>query len=161
MPNGSEQRIELTDFLNVNMHRATRKLTLMFHREVLRPEGLTIQEWRALANLGTYGTCHLRKLSRLARLDASHVSKAALELERKGLIQRHDDARDHRRKQMTVTDEGLATIYRIWPKAMALSARVEALIGKTKYKALNSALLAILEIEDLTLEPSEHVDIAT
>ena len=123
----SGAEIELGDFLNINMHRATRKLTLMFHRDVLRPEGLSIQEWRSLLNLGKFGDCHLRELSRLAGLDASYVSKATLELEKKGLVRSYDDSTDPRRKRLTVTKKGSAKIDRIWPQAVALSGRVYCL----------------------------------
>ena len=149
--------IQLVDFLNISMHRATRKLTLMFVRDVLRPEGLTIQEWRSLLYLRKFGNRHLRDLARLAGLDPSHVSKAVADLQRKGLVQASDDKTDGRRKQLAVTENGLAAIDRIWPQAIGLSDRIEADIGKAKFQALKAGLVAILEIEDLSSEGLNRV----
>lgn len=150
--------IELADFLNIKMHRATRKLTLMFVRDVLQPEGLTIPEWRTLLYLGKYGDRHLRALARTAGLDPSHVSKAAVELEHKGLVHTCRDDRDKRRKRLTVTKKGFAKIERIWPQATGLSSRIEAEIGSKKYSALKAALLAIIEIDELAAEGLNQFD---
>lgn len=152
-----DQNIQPMDFLNINMHRATRKLTLMFIRDVLRPEGLTVQEWRSLFYLHKFGGRHVRDLARLAGLDPSHVSKAAVELQKKGLLSVTGDERDGRRKLLAVTKKGLAVVDRVWPQAVGLSSRIEADIGKTKYRALKAGLVAILEIDDLSSEGLNQV----
>lgn len=158
MPEALGDGIDFDDFLNIAMSRATRRLQLMFQREVLRPEDLTIQEWRVLLNLARHGGCHLRELSRLASWDASHVGKAALALEKKGLVSRSDDSRDGRRKRLAVTAPGRAAVGRVWPRALALSARVEAGIGKTRYRALKAALAAILALEDEAISGAPATD---
>ncbi|MDE0520599.1 MAG: MarR family winged helix-turn-helix transcriptional regulator [Boseongicola sp.] len=133
-------------FININMDRAVRRLRAMFRGAALQQEGLSIQEWRALLNLARFGDCHLRELARLASLDATHTGRAALELERKGLIRRSDDEHDGRRKRLRVTNVGHEVVDRVWAKALKLDARVQSRLGKTRYNAVKEALVILLEM---------------
>ena len=138
--------IEFGAFININLDRAMRRLRAVFRAEALHEEGLSVQEWRALLNLARFGDCHLRELARLAGLDATHTGRAALELERKGLIRRSDDERDSRRKRLCVTKVGHEVVDRVWAKALRLDARVRSRLGKTRYNAVKEALVILLEL---------------
>lgn len=138
--------IDFDAFININMDRAVRRLRAMFRADALQEEGLSVQEWRALLNLARFGNCHLRELARLASLDATHTSRAAMELERKGLIRRSDDENDGRRKRLRVTKVGHEVVNRVWAKALNLEARVQSRLGKTRYNAVKDALAILLEM---------------
>ena len=138
--------IDFGAFININMDRAVRRLRAVFRAEALHEEGLSVQEWRALLNLARFGDCHLRELARLASLDATHTGRAALELERKGLIRRSDDEHDGRRKRLHVTNAGHEVVDRVWAKALKLDARIQSRLGKTRYNAVKEALAILLEM---------------
>lgn len=138
--------IDFGAFININMDRVVRRLRAMFRADALHEEGLSVQEWRALLNLARFGDCHIRELARLASLDATHTSRAALELEKKGLIRRSDDENDGRRKRLCVTRVGHEVVDRVWAKALDLDARVQSRIGKTRYNAVKEALDILLEM---------------
>lgn len=146
--NGKPRKdIIFSEYVNIAMDRARRVLRNRFEVEALQKESLSISEWRALLNLARYGDCHLREVSRLATLDASNTSKAAVALEAKNLIRRYDDNGDARRKRLTVTDEGHRVVDRVWARAVDIDGEVCDLIGKTRYKALKEALAMIIEDE--------------
>lgn len=151
--------IDFGAFININMDRVVRRLRAMFRAEALHEEGLSVQEWRALLNLARFGDCHLRELARLASLDAAHTSRAATELERKGLIRRSDDESDGRRKRLCATRVGHEVVDRVWTKALRLDARVQSRLGKTRYNAVKEALVILLEMS-AEEEATEEVHVA-
>ncbi len=138
--------IDFDAFINIGMDRAIRRLRAMFQEDALSEEGLSVQEWRALLNLARFGDCHLRELSRLASLDATHAGRSALGLEKKGLICRYDDTKDGRRKRLCATEEGHEVVDRVWGKALGLDARVKEQLGKTRYRAVKEAARILMEM---------------
>ncbi|MEL7343944.1 MAG: MarR family winged helix-turn-helix transcriptional regulator [Pseudomonadota bacterium] len=139
--------IDFRDFVNIDLNRAMRSLRDAFQVRALNETGLNLQEWRALLNLARFGDSHLRELARLDSLDAAHTGRAVLELEKKGLIRRQDDAADSRRKRLAVTPQGHAVVDEVWAKARALDEDVKLRVGKTRHKALKESLALILEME--------------
>lgn len=140
--------LEFDAFINIDLNRAMRSLQATFQKDALNDSGLSLQEWRSLLNLARFGDSHLRELARLASLDATHTSRAALGLEKKGLIKRYEDTADSRRMRLAVTAKGHALVDDIWSKALALDDTVKAKIGKTRYKALKESLKLIMEISE-------------
>lgn len=147
MPEKPREDIRFDDFVNIDLTRATRHLQATFQSCALTETGLNLQEWRSLLNLARYGDSHLRELARRASLDATHTSRAALALEKKGLIRRYDDVKDSRRKRLAVTPDGHAMVDAVWAKALGLDAEVRAQLGKTRYRALREALQMIMQME--------------
>jgi len=156
MPEKPREDIQFGDFVNIDLTRATRHLQAVFQGRALTETGLSLQEWRSLLNLARFGDSHLRELARRASLDATHTSRAALELEKKGLIRRYDDAKDSRRKRLAVTPDGHALVDQVWAKALDLDAEVRAQLGKTRYRALREALQLIMEMETDALDATKH-----
>ncbi|MEX0287005.1 MAG: MarR family winged helix-turn-helix transcriptional regulator [Paracoccaceae bacterium] len=122
--------LDMGAFLNIRLIRTASKVALLFQREALRPNGLSVQEWRVLLNVAKLGDCHLRELSRIATIDPSHVSRGAKALEQRGLIQRNPDPDDARRTRLSVTDEGTELVDKIWPLAIDLNRRFAEEIGE-------------------------------
>ena len=160
MTHKDEKPYDYSAFTNIFLNRASLGMQKIFTRDSLVPAGLAVQEWRAFLNLAQYGNCHLRELARLASLDASHASRATLELERMGYIRRYDDAADARRKRLVITDEGQKVVDDIWAEALELDARLEAGIGRTRYKNLKAALVAVMEFSQRELEGASGLDAA-
>ena len=135
------------DFINIRMWRALRALQINFQNQTLDKSGISLQEWRCLVNLARVGNVHLRELARLANLDATYTSRAALELESKHLIRRYDDPKDARRKRLEITDAGQNIVNEIWSRARELDKKIQAKIGKVRFRALKEALEMIKAID--------------
>lgn len=127
-------------FLNVRLIRTASKLALLFQRRALRPNGLSVQDWRVLINVARLGNCHLRELSRIATTDAGHASRSTKTLESQGLISRYPDPDDGRRTRLTLTPEGHAMVDLIWPMALDLNRQINDAIGADRMHALCDAL---------------------
>ncbi len=126
--------LDMGAFLNVRLIRTAAKLALLFQRQALRPNGLTVQDWRVMVNLAKIGDCHLRELSRFATIDPSHVSRGTKALSERGLIHRYPDPKDGRRTRLCLTEVGKELIDRIWPQALQLNDQIEASIGKAPFR---------------------------
>lgn len=146
-----DSKIEFDDFLNIRANRVANGLSLVFQRETLRPAGLSIQEWRVLLNLRRVGDCHLRKLTRLARVDVGHTSRAIKSLEAKDLIAAYDDSKDSRCKLLSVTEKGKKVVAEIWPRALDLNSRIESHVGKIRFRNFKLVLNEIHEYTDQVL----------
>ena len=154
-----EPEIDFDDFLNIRTNRVASGLSLVFQRESLRPAGLSIQEWRALLNLTLAGDCHLRGLARMARLDVGHISRATSSLEEKDLIRSYEDSNDMRRKLLSVTQKGKATVAEVWPKALDLNHRIEQRVGKTRFRNFKLVLRDINAYTDELLGGVDELNI--
>ncbi len=53
--------LDMGAFLNVRITRTAARLSVLFQREALRPNNLSLQEWRVLLNLAKLGNCHLTR----------------------------------------------------------------------------------------------------
>ena len=144
---------EFDDFINVPLIRAARRLQLHFYKTALMPLDLSIQEWRTLLNLKKLGDTHLRELARFGHLDPTHVSRVAVQLEKRGLIKRYNDPQDSRRKRLAITNDGSQLVSHIWPSAKALTQAVRNELGETQYGALQQALATILEADTFMNDP--------
>lgn len=57
-------------------------------RKALRPEGLTIQEWRVLRALARKGGANLAQMIDDSVQDSAHASRTVTKLEKRKLVQR-------------------------------------------------------------------------
>ncbi|MEL7344604.1 MAG: MarR family winged helix-turn-helix transcriptional regulator [Pseudomonadota bacterium] len=147
MPGSPRDDLVFDDFINIDLNRGMRRLQQIFYRKALQDSGLSLQEWRSLLTVARYGDTHVRELARLASLDATHTGRAALVLEKRGLIRRYADPNDSRRMRLVATAQGHEMVDTIWVKARAIDTQVKDKIGRTRYRALREALKLILEME--------------
>lgn len=77
--------------------------------------GLTVAEWRVLAQLANESPASVRKLAEHAWVDRAEVSRAAASLVRRGYVKRRDNPRDRRSALLSCTDEGLDVYKKIRP----------------------------------------------
>jgi DNA-binding MarR family transcriptional regulator len=147
--------LDMGAFLNVRITRTAARLSVLFQREALRPNNLSLQEWRVLLNLAKLGNCHLRELSRISTVDPSHASRVTKALEERNLIRRFPDADDSRRMRLTVTVEGHAMIDQIWPIAIDLSARIEREVGVSDIAAMIRALDGVRSFANTAIQNDE------
>lgn len=81
----------------------------LFDRYVTRQlseSGLTVAEWRVMAQLAYADDSTVSELARQAWVDRAEVSRAAASLERKHLLVRHPNAEDRRQPRFSLTEAG-------------------------------------------------------
>lgn len=135
----------LANFINVRLARTTARLTALFRREALKPNGLSLQEWRILLSVARLGECHLRELSRFATIDPGHASRSTRNLVERGLLRREDDPGHANKARFTATAEGHEIIDRIWPIALGITAEITERVGEDAIRSMNAGLDAARE----------------
>ncbi len=77
------------------------------------PDGLSLQQFFALAYLDRHAGASLTDVGDLLGLSASATSKIVDQLTQRELISRHDSADDRRRATLCLTPDGAATVARV------------------------------------------------
>lgn len=88
--------------LAVAAHTVSRALSDVYTREF----GLSIPEWRVLANLGRFGPLNAGELAERSSMEKPKVTRALQRLEARGLTQRAIVSADRRRVRLTLTRRG-------------------------------------------------------
>ena len=84
------------------LHRCHRE----YSRRKLREQSLSDTEYQLCAYIDIHEGCSQEQAAAALRMDKTTVAKALTALERKGWITRAADPIDHRRKQLSLTEEG-------------------------------------------------------
>ena len=111
---------DVDDFIILRARAFTSQVRRAMIRDVLQPENVPLIDWQLMFSVARYGTCHLAHITHHTSLDPAHGSRAATSLEKKGLIERHDDPDNRRRKLISLTPSGTELVMRIWPRAQGL-----------------------------------------
>ena len=88
--------------LAVAAHIVSRALSSIYTKEF----GLSIPEWRALANLGRFGPLNAGELAERSSMEKPKVTRALQRLEARGLTQRAIVSADRRQVRLTLTRRG-------------------------------------------------------
>ena len=84
--------------------------------------GLRIPEWRLIAVLAEGDGLSQQALGRATRMDKVTVSRAAIALAERGLIERRAEATDQRAARLSLTAAGRTLYAQVAPKALAIEA---------------------------------------
>lgn len=88
--------------------------------------GLRIPEWRLVAVLAEGDGLSQQDLGRRTRMDKVTVSRAAIALAGRGLIERASDKADKRAARLSLTEAGRDLYAQVAPQALAMEAAVFA-----------------------------------
>ncbi len=88
--------------LAVAAHAISRALSEVYSREF----GISVAEWRVLANLGRFGPLKAGELAERSSLDKPKVTRALQRLEARGLLQRTVLSADRRQVRLALTRRG-------------------------------------------------------
>ena len=77
--------------------------------------GLSVAEWRVLAQLALSSPASVRQLAEQAWVDRAEVSRAAASLERRGYVERRENGRDRRSPLLFCTEKGHELTRRVQP----------------------------------------------
>lgn len=87
----------------------SRALSQIYTREF----GLSIPEWRIIANLGRFGPLNAGDLAQRSSLDKPKVTRALQKLEARGLVERSIEARDRRQVRLSLSLRGRSMLGQI------------------------------------------------
>ncbi|MFG6283009.1 MULTISPECIES: MarR family winged helix-turn-helix transcriptional regulator [Bacteria] len=86
--------------------------------------GLTIPEWRLIAVIAETGGITQQAIGRATRMDKVTVSRAAIALVDRGLLDRRGNPEDRRSHLLDLTDAGRDLYAVVAPKALDLESRI-------------------------------------
>jgi DNA-binding MarR family transcriptional regulator len=151
----SESMLLLEAFLPYRLavlaHTTSRALSRVYTREF----GLSIPEWRILANLGRFGPLNAGELAERSSLDKPKVTRALQRLEARGLAERSIVSSDRRQVRLMLTRRGRLAFRQI--AALALEWEREFLepLGAGDRKALDRSLTKLLQrAENMRTRPA-------
>jgi DNA-binding MarR family transcriptional regulator len=128
--------------LCLHIQRAGRALARRFD-EVLRPVGLTNQQFSLLMALNRPEPPPMRPVAKLLAMDRTTLTAALKPLERRGLVRIASSAADRRTRLLVLTkvgEEVLAAAVPIWRETHAA---IESQLDSFAPDALRAALIAI------------------
>lgn len=102
--------------------------------------GLRIPEWRLVAVLAEDGPMSQQALCGRTRMDKVTVSRAAIALADRGLVERTPNPEDQRSHLLGLSAEGWALYEQIAPKALELERRIFEGIAPEEIEALRAML---------------------
>ena len=111
--------LRLDDYLPYRLSLAAAEVSRLVARAYEDRFGVTIPQWRIIANLAEHGPTTPQRLGRLAAMDKVTVSRAGQGLLERGLARRIENGKDRRSHILTLTDEGVTLYNTIAPLALA------------------------------------------
>lgn len=96
------------DLLVARLQTLAGGLARLVARDLQARHGLTLNEWRLLANIGVDGGTTAQEIVARTGIDKGWVSRSAAALEGRGLIERLADPKDTRKRRLRLTDAGEA-----------------------------------------------------
>lgn len=142
--------LRLDNFLPYRLSVASNRVSDMIARSYRARFGLRIPEWRMIAVLAESGGMTQQTLTHRTRMDKVTVSRAAIALADRGLIERLPNAADQRSHLLALSAEGRALYEEIAPLAIETEKRLFAGFAPDEVERL-AAMLERLEAAAETL----------
>ena len=111
--------LRLDDYLPYRLSVAANEVSRLVARAYEDRFGLTIPQWRIIANLAEHGPSTPQQLGQLAAMDKVTVSRASRGLLARRLSRRIENGKDGRSHILALTDEGVTLYDAIAPLALA------------------------------------------
>ena len=119
---------DLSRFLPYQLTIAAERASAGMAKHYRKAYGISVPEWRVLANLLQDGEISVRDVERRGGLDKSKVSRAATRLETEGYVSKSVNEEDRRLVKLELTDKGRALMAELIPLAQDYQAELEAQI---------------------------------
>lgn len=104
--------------LSVLTNKISASLAAIYHERF----GISIPEWRVLANLGRFGPMSAIEVAARGSMDKVRVSRTIAKMRERGLVTRRTDPADNRASILTLSADGKRMFNRIAPMALAWEA---------------------------------------
>ena len=116
-PQRSELR--LTSFLPYVLTNLAERISTQLSGIYVNDYGLSVAEWRVLANLAEHGTLNARQIVDFTAMEKTKVSRAVNNLSARELVTQQRASADNRAKDLALTREGEALYRVIVPRVLA------------------------------------------
>jgi|EndMetStandDraft_3_1072993.scaffolds.fasta_scaffold942333_2 DNA-binding MarR family transcriptional regulator len=126
--------------LAVLAHTMSRELSGVYGERF----GLSIPEWRILANLGRFGPLYAGELAERSSMDKPKVTRALQRLEAAGLLRRAIDAEDRRQVRLALTRRGQSVFREIAVLALDWERQFLVPLSDSERKALDRILTKLM-----------------
>ena len=116
--------LRLDDFIPYRLSFTAALLSDSIAQSYERLFSISIAEWRVIAWVAERGTITQQQICAQSRMDKVTVSRAAIALTERGIVQRLPHAQDRRSHLLALTEEGQRLHDAIAPKVLELEGRV-------------------------------------
>jgi DNA-binding MarR family transcriptional regulator len=154
-----ERQFENEEFLLFRLSSVSRRVANACAEVYFAEFGLSIAEWRLMAQIGRFGAISAKDIGEKIPMDRVTISRAAAKCLREGLIQEKPSSADRRSKVLSFTAKGRALYKRIIPRACQLANVIEAGLTKSEAKLLKT-LLEKLDKAVVKIRPAAAADVA-
>lgn len=120
--------------------RSAARATTRMYDDYLRPTGLTIGQYSALAALYYVPSMPMSKLATRLEMDRTTLTRSLAILERDRLISIEPDAEDTRIRAISITNAGLQKLIDAFPLWKAAQETMETMLGARPLKAFRASL---------------------
>ena len=136
------------------LRRAARHVT-RFYDSFLFPAGLRATQFSILAKLRQRGPLNITALAAEMVMDRTTLGRNIQPLQRKGLVAVASGRRDHRSKELHLTETGLERLRAAGAPWREAQQRFEALVGVERASALRQVLHIVSETELASADAAE------
>jgi DNA-binding MarR family transcriptional regulator len=151
-----ERQFENEEFLLFRLSSVSRRVASACADVYLAEFGLSIAEWRLMAQIGRFGSISAKDVAEKIPMDRVAISRAAAKCLDEGLIQEKSSSTDRRSKVLSFTPKGRGLYKRVIPRACHLANLIESGLTKSEAKMLKT-LLEKLDKAVVKIKPSTAV----
>ena len=119
-------RLRLDRFLPYRLSVTSNRVSERIARTYEALFGLSIPEWRLIAVIAEAPGITQADIDERTRMDKVTVSRAAIALAQRGLLDRAPNVADRRSRHLSLNEAGRALYDQVAPKALELEARILA-----------------------------------
>jgi DNA-binding MarR family transcriptional regulator len=134
------------DYLPYKISLVAKLLDRRTTRMLAEEFGLSVAEWRVLAQLAMCESSSVRDLAEQAWVDRAEVSRATASLVRRGYVKRYENPDDRRGPLLSCTRQGQALFKKIRPKRQAFHKSLTSRLDRNQIAELEQALLLLAQI---------------
>lgn len=117
-PAAGRRELQLEQFLPYLVNNLADRISTGLSRIYADEYGLSIPEWRVIANLAEHGLLNAKQIVATTGMEKSRVSRAVRSLSERGLISQQRTAADNRARDLTLTGEGEGLYADLVPRAL-------------------------------------------
>lgn len=138
----------LSSFLPYRLAVLSQRVSHRLSLEYGRTHGLSVPEWRVLVHLSGCEKVSVREIHSCVNLEKPAVSRAVTKLEEARLVRKVPDKLDSRLVRISLTEQGLAALEDILPKAMAVEAELLQALSDEELASFGDAIEKIHAVLD-------------
>ncbi len=136
-------RLHLDRFLPYLLSVTSNRVSERIARTYAALFGLSIPEWRLVAVIAEAEPITQAEIGERTRMDKVTVSRAAIALSERGLLERSPNAADRRSHHLALSTAGRSLYEQVAPKALELERRIFARFSRAELEQLTQMLRRI------------------